>query len=247
MAIGQPRVEIVTHCWAGRHRHYAQSLCYQLSSLFLDTPQRCHVTIRVCYVPDDVLTMEMIHWFIQNNRSRNICITGICGPIEKIGRRAIGRNIAAKQTIADLVWFTDCDHVFLDGCLDRLAGMDWPDGASMIYPTPIQIHRDHATGDMTTALVDRPKLISVNKAEFIPKHYNRAIGGVQIVQGDFARKHGYLDGDEKWQRPLNRKTFVSCRCDRAYRTRCLEHGSIVPVDLPGVYRIRHTATTHHEK
>ena len=115
----------------------------------------------------------------------------------------------------------------------------------MIYPALIQIHRDHATGDAATVLVDQPKLISVNKAEFIPKHYNRAIGGVQIVQGDFARKHGYLNDSPEWQKPTE-TPFGDFKDDVAYRKFTSQFGPIVGVDFPGVFRIRHSSTTYQE-
>ena len=38
-------------------------------------------------------------------------------------RRGIGRNLAAKSTRADWIWFTDADIVFQEKCLDTLADL----------------------------------------------------------------------------------------------------------------------------
>lgn len=238
------RIEIVTHCWAGKFEHYARCFQYQVSSLVLNPPQNCNVSLCLCYDPNDVVqkTLGKVRNWLDESKP-GLAVLKL--PIRQLGRRAIGRNIVAKQTPADLVWFTDCDHVFRDGVLDRLAEFEWPEGASMIYPKQIMIHRDHTTGDQAIARMNGSEPLDVDPSEFVPKRYNRAIGGVQIVRGEFAREYGYLDGS-RWQSPLHRDTFVSCRCDRAYRKFCKQHGPIVPIDLPGVYRIRHTQTTHHE-
>ncbi len=257
MATKKPRIEIVSHCWAGKYEHYARCLAYQLSSLLLDPPKRCHVTFTLCYAVGDIPTMLVMQRFAEikdslpadDDRHDNICFTSWGLPIERLGRRSIGRNLAAKHSIADLIWFTDCDHLFREGVLDRLAELEWPEGVSMIYPREIMIHRDHATGDVVLNQMPASTwLREVDPTLFVPKRYNRAIGGVQIVRGDDARADGYLANEDKWQQPLDRKTFVSCRCDQAYRHDCKQRrGPIVSVDLLGVYRIRHTQTTHHDK
>jgi hypothetical protein len=166
-------------------------------------------------------------------------------PIESLGRRAIGRNIAALQTSADIVWFSDVDQVYKHGIFDRLAKLEWPDDAVMIYPRQFKIHESHETGDKALARVGgKPQLIDIDESEFADSSYNRAIGGVQIVKGDFARKYGYLRDSEKWMAPTNCRHFCRCYCDMAYRGFCREHGDIKKVDLPGMYRLRHSECSH---
>jgi len=121
--------------------------------------------------------------------------------------------------------------------------MEWPAGATMIYPETIRIHRDHKTGDAATNQVQKVELHHVNTADFILKHYDRAIGGVQIVRGEFARAHGYLGTDAKYQKAA-KKILGDFRDDIAYRNFCRSKGKIVPVSLPGVYRIRHSQTSY---
>lgn len=237
-------VEIVTHCWAAEHPHFADLLLYQLSSLELHRSCRCCVTVTVCFCPEDRRTMDLLEWYGDGTHQ----VRRFPMSADRLGRRCIGRNAAAKTSKADLVWFADCDHMFREGCLDRLAAMPWPElddePASMVFPRTIEIHRDHATGDRAAERIRGTlRLADVDPAEFVGKRYSRAIGGVQIVRGGFARGHGYLDGDPAWQRPAE-KPFGDFRDDVAYRRHCVKFGPIVGVDLPGVYRIRHSQTTH---
>lgn len=239
----KPLVEIVSHCYAMELPHYADALCYQLSSFIMHPPQKCDVVASICYCCEDEKTGAVVKWFYDNSElTINPCIT----TPEKLGRRAISRNFVASLSSADFVWFADVDQVYRDGILDRLVEMPWPDDVVMVFPQDIMIHRDWKTGDRATqALNGKPRLVNISVAEFVPKHYNRAIGGVQIVRGDFARRYGYLNGHPKWQQPrTDGKMFGDFVDDRQYRGFCGRHGKIVGVDLPGLYRIRHSTTSY---
>ena len=237
------QIEIVSHCYAVDYPHYANALCYQLSSIALALYlPRCEVIPVVCLDPSDGRTRSMVDWFLLNT---NLKIKAIPLPIHRLGRRAIGRNLAAKLSQADIVWFADVDQTYEDDIFSDLMNLHWPDGVSMIYPKTIKIHRDHATGDKALEKVAGvPGVLSIDKTEFIDKRYKKAIGGVQIVRGDFARKHGYLYDHPKWQKPVEDGRFARCRCDIPYRKFCWEHGKVVGVDLPGMYRLRHTKASH---
>ena len=237
----KPLVEIVTHAYAVEHRHYAAALCYQLSSLVLHPPKDCVVRTTVCYCDEDWAVKNVLKFFADHLDLRH----WIASDRYRLGRRCIGRSSVAGYTLADFVWFADVDQVWDGSCFDRLVAMPWPSGASMIYPKTIKIHRDHATGDAALAKVDldNPRLIDVDPSEFIDKGYNRAIGGVQIVRGNFARQYGYLNGDPAWQQPAA-KPFGDFRDDVAYRTFCWTKGPIVGVDLPGMLRLRHSTTSY---
>ncbi len=239
-----PLIEIVSHCWAEELEHYSTALRFQLSSLILHPPVECNVMATICCVPTDWRTYRELCYF-----ARAMTIKIIPMSRDHIGRRSIGRNIAAKQTGADIVWFADCDQAFLHGILDQLATMVWPEPSEMIFPRRIMIHKDWDTGDaVTSAEPEEPRLVDLDESLFTPKRYFRAIGGVQIVRGDFAREHGYLDGIERWQRPPAGHAFKDFRDDVHYRHFCKAKAGGVPpkaVDLPGVYRIRHGKTTHN--
>lgn len=236
-------IEIVTHAYAETMPHFASALMHQISSLVLHKPKKCKVVLTICYTPSDSRIRKIIYWIYRESVIEDAFVVPVGFLQNEIGRRCIGRNRTALETEADIVWFADVDQVFREGIFDRLAEMEWPDGASMIYPRIIKIHKDHATGDELLNSSKEPKLVDVDPEDFIDKRYRRAIGGVQIVQGDFARKYGYLNGDEKWQRPTDRP-FGDFRDDVAYRSFCLQHGPIVGVDLPGMFRLRHTAVTY---
>jgi len=257
-----PLVKVVSHCYAAELPQYAAMLVYQVSSLVLHKPKSCRVTLSICvwgekntsdvplfgnrYRVADPNVAKILPWvkkiLMENDIFWEICYL----KKDEIGRRCIGRNCLASS-YADFIWFADVDHMFRDGILDRLVEIPWPSGASMIYPREIMIHRDWITGDKRTSAVDlnNPQLVDIDPPEFVPKRYRQAIGGVQIVRGDFARKHGYLNDDKQWQRP-SEKPFGNFRDDVAYRRFCVEHGPIVGVDLPGVFRLRHTRTTYQE-
>jgi len=233
------KIEIVTHCYAAKYPHYAQALCYKLSQLVLNPPS-CNVAVTICYNELDCLTNQVIDWFETKLKLYHMRL-----PVPYLGRRCIGRNYAARSTNANVVWFDDVDQVYTKECLETLAEMTWPYGAVMVYPKIIQIHQDHVTGDQVTGLITEPQLKDIDKTLFIEKKYNRAIGGIQIVQGEFAREFGYLDGDRKWQQPrLDNNPFGDFRDDIAYRSFCQTKGTIVGIDLPGVFRIRHTHTSY---
>ncbi len=231
------KIEIVTHCWAEKFHHYANALHYQLSSLVLWAPKRCGVAVTICLTPSDRSVWNTILRF-----RHLLDIKTIELPIDHLGRRSIGRNRAAKETDADVVWFSDVDQMYRGDCLDRLDRMYWGSGIVMMYPRKIQIHKNHAIGD-SILMYPSTVPIDVDPNDFVEKYYRNAIGGVQIVRGDFARRFGYLNGMKKWQTPVS-KPFGDFRDDLAYRRFCLGYGNIVGVDLPGVYRLRHSTTTY---
>jgi len=235
-------IEVVTHAYAETMPHFASALVYQISSLILHKPKKCEVILSLCTCCSDLRVSTVLEWLQSQREVWKNAIVRVYLP-DKIGRRCLGRNDTALETEADIVWFADVDQVFRGGIFDRLAEMEWPEGASMVYPRIVKIHKDHDTGDKLLYGLDGPKLVDIDPEDFVDKRYRRAIGGVQIVQGDFARKYGYLNGDEKWQRSTD-KPFGDFRDDVAYRSFCLQHGPIVGVDLPGMHRLRHTATTY---
>lgn len=239
-------LHIVTHCYAFELPHYAVALKFQLSSLVMHRPT-ASVCIEVCYVSDDQATGEVLAWFCCHT---NLDIRPHTLTLNQISRRCIGRNIAALKSEGDLVWFTDVDHIFGHQCIDSVL-TQWNEvnahaktqgtSVSMVYPQKILISKDHSKGDEYLSRTEN--MLEVRHYDFTPKRYDRAIGGVQIVSGDFARKHGYLDGNEKFQTPLN-KPFSSFSDDVAYRTYCRQYGEIVPINVPNLFRIRHLTTTY---
>ena len=152
-------VELVVHCWARLHSFYAAALNYQLSSLVL-YPAKSTVSVAVCCTPEDELTLAVIEYF--RNRHQ-VPIRSVVLSIPEIGRRAIGRNKAAKTTESDFVWFTDADVFFEGTAFDTLVHADWPKDVSLAFP-------NHFRWDVSIRKGNRilkqwsgvPQVISVN-------------------------------------------------------------------------------------
>lgn len=189
----------------------------------------------VFYADDDMGTVATLDYF-GALEATNITWQFQKLPKEKLFRRSIGRNLAALASTADWIWFADADMCFRNGCIDRLAELTLGVESDMVFPRSIQISRDHRTGD---ALLDNanknPRILDIDPADFIRHRYQRAIGGIQIVRGDTARRVGYNRESGKFQRPLARwqRTYG----DVAFR-KSLESAA-VPIELPELYRIRH--------
>ena len=238
----KPTIEIISHCWAKKLTHYAGLLCYQWSSFLLHKPTACNVLATAVTSSDDPIADGVISWFMQNTP---LSIRQIVLPPEQIGRRSIGRNTAALNCRSDIVWFADADYVFGPGCLDALASLDWPNTVAMVYPGAVQIQKDWKQGDeYVKGLHLSPKLVEINPDDFQTEVYSRAIGGVQIVKGTTAR-HGYLSNSQRYQ-TATKKPFRTTE-DIHYRKEVQSFGSIARIQLPGVFRLRHTENAYEGK
>ncbi len=229
------RLEIVSHCW-----QYAHLLAYQLSSLILHPPLEVEVQMTVFHCPEDNATVNLLEHIGTRQVPR---VTWNWQPMERnrLFRRCIGRNLAAKATSSDWLWFSDCDVIFykgaLDGAGDVLRGRD----DFLLFP------REHGITDMLESddpLLragvpgsedTQPPLLDIEPESFHPEIRDRAVGGFQIVRGDVARAAGYCGNIDFYQQPLARwqKTYE----DRTFRWLLGTQGTAV--ELPALYRIRH--------
>ena len=233
------KLEIVSHCW-----HYAPQLTYQLGSLVLFPPQVSQVTMTVWFCIEDHATQAVIDYFARHEVPR---VTWSFRSLskERLFRRAIGRNISALETSADWIWFADVDMCFRRNCLDALTEQASAMSADLIFPRTIQISSSHELGDRNLAKVaGHPSLTDIDPADFVPHRYNRAIGGVQIVRGDTARRTGYCRDSRRYQRPLTRWSIMT-NDDVAFRQSVGSKGQ--PIELPGVFRIRHRRYGAHDE
>lgn len=241
-------IEIVSHCWAADLPQYAAFLKYQLSSLILYRPT-VSIRMTVCYCPEDVATADVLSSFLIHTNDV-LDLQPLPLSKEELGRRAIGRNIVAKRTEADLVWFADVDMVFREGCLDELWSL-WLDDRGvreygMYWVTELQIHRTHELGDIAAQAADSKQLVDVNPDEFKLKRYNRGIGGVQIVPQRICHEMGYLDRHAKYQEcRTDGRPFGDFREDVAYRYSVQDRWPLRAIILPELYRMRHSQTTYH--
>ena len=227
---GRLSLEVVSHCW-----NYSHFLVYQLSSLVRYPPRDIDVTMTVFYAPEDQKTARLLEFFSTQS------VPGVHWnwrplPKQKLFRRGIGRNLAALQTKADWVWFTDCDLMFRDGCLDTLAKLLQGRRDALVFPED-----EHCTdlleedNPMLKAAAGEEQVLDIDTSEFVTFHPSRATGPLQITHGDVCRAVGYCRNIRLYQTPV--ESFAKCHEDRAFRWLLRSQG--VPLPIPGVYRIRH--------
>lgn len=233
-------VEIVTHCYAYDLPQYSYFLEAHLWSLETFAPQGTKVSI--CCWLDDELTCETA---AGHQHQSKIDITMLFLSRKDLFNRAIGRNFAALRTERDIVWFTDVDHVFGEGCIQALEQQMKMSNAILHYPSSIKIHKTHALGDECWNQLRELGRFRLNEDDFEEKVYNKAIGGVQIVPGDFARKYGYLNENKRSLRQTDGKQpFPSFRDDVQFRRYCEAKGETRKIELPNLYRLRHSKTSY---
>ncbi len=223
-------LQIVSHCW-----NYARLLTYQLSSFVLYPPTKLKLTVTVFHNEEDERTCEVLRYFAGQEIPN---VRWHWWAVEKgqLWRRAIGRNMAALANAADWVWFTDCDQVFHEGCLDALPAQLEATDSILVYPRFARISRHLDKSDsLFDDLHDSPRLREIAADDFEPVEHPRAIGALQIVRGDVVRKTGYCKDVPKYMKPVKRwrRTFEDVKFRKILGT----DGS--PIDLPGLYRIEH--------
>ncbi|MCS1410948.1 MAG: hypothetical protein M2R45_04143 [Verrucomicrobia subdivision 3 bacterium] len=228
---GDLMLEIVSHCW-----QYASLLVYQLSSLALYPPTAAKVRMTVFYSKEDQQTVEALNFF-SNFSPSNVLWNWSSLKTPQLLRRAIGRNAAALSTKADWVWFTDCDQVFRQGCLDDLAAQLQGRNDLLLYPRVVNCGFLPAENDNSQQIAaGAPALKDINPGHFIPVIHTRAIGPLQITHGDAARKLGYCKQTALYQRPA-RRTWRKLHEDRVFRWLLGTPGK--PVEVCNLYRIEH--------
>ncbi|MGH8865927.1 MAG: glycosyltransferase family 2 protein [Burkholderiales bacterium] len=227
---GKLAIEIVSHCW-----QYQHLLAYQLSSLVNFPPTRAAVRMTVFHAGEDLRTRAMLDFF------GGIQVPGVTWnwralEAGRLFRRSIGRNLIARSTAADWVWFTDCDIIFHRDCLDTLVERLQGRTDRMVYPCEERVTAMLAETDLLLASGrDQPRVVDIDTRQFERLAVPQAKGGYQIVHGDIARSCGYCEQVAVFQRPVQR--WAKAFDDRTYRWLLQSDGT--PLEVPGVYRIRH--------
>lgn len=240
-------IEIVTHCW-----RFSRVLNYQLSSLVLYPCRTAEVLNTVFYDPEDRPTVDVLKFFRADTAENRLSVDLVNFfpdggrfrlqrfplPRAKLLRREIGRNIAARETAADVVWFCDADYVFGPGCLDALATIRMQE-RMIYYPRLQQINCTHAIGDTYAVRAARPGIYGITTSDFRDERVRKAIGGLQIVTGDTARRYGYCDGCKLQREVGPGGGWATTVGDMTYRGPSgLDCGNGTPIHLPNLYRIR---------
>jgi hypothetical protein len=230
-------IKIIVHCYAEKHPEFARMLTAQLSSLLYWQPTD-RVFVTVCTSQTDILTHQVVADFGKRFECERSPVR-VCAWMfakEELFKRAIGRNAVAKVSTADVIWFADADYLFGEKCLDTLAETRIE---GLVFPRKVMIHRSHELGDQELKRIVPGEIFQADLSLFEEHRVRYAIGGLQIVPGSLGRK-GYLDGT-RWTKPLADASvgFQDTREDRIYRG---EAGPSQPIDLPSLYRMRHSAS-----
>lgn len=227
---GRLRLEIVSHCW-----RYAHFLVYQLSSLVRFPPQDIDVVMTVFHAPEDSDTVSLLEYF-SGIEVPNVRWNWQSLPREQLFRRGIGRNQAALHSDADWLWFTDCDLMFREHCLDTLASLLQGRTDALLFPQEERCtHLLPENNPMLQAGHKGPAVLDIDDSAFVTFRPSRATGPLQIAHGDVCRAVGYCRNIALYQQPSD--SFAKCHEDRAFRWLVRSQG--VPLPVPGVYRIRH--------
>lgn len=227
---GPLTLEVVSHCW-----HYSHLLVYQLSSIVNSPPQKINIVVTIFYSLEDGKTREVLDFF-QRQKIPNVSWKWCPLKKQELFRRAIGRNKAALSTDADWIWFTDCDVMFGNECLDTLATELEGRRSILLFPEKEWTTDLLDEDDPVFIAGDRPVTVLDIDTRLLHEHrLERATGPMQIVHGDVCREFGYCRAIPLYQKPVSK--FAKCHEDRAFRWLLGSSGQ--PLKVPGVYRIRH--------
>lgn len=229
-------LEIVSHSW-----RYAHMLNFQLSSLVNYPPTQLQLTYTLYHASEDTDLKKLISRY-NTMQVPNVTWNWIEVPKEQLFRRAIGRNRTALASTADWLWFSDCDLIFHDACLDSLALQLNGCQERMVFPQqeyvtelldpshPMLNQSTEANADIDTALFETNAI-------------HKAKGAFQIVHGDVARMCGYCRDIKLYQQPMQHwsKTYE----DSMFRRLINSEG--MPVNVQGLYRIRHIEKGRYTK
>ena len=231
------KLEIVSHCWG-----YSNMLTYQLSSFVNYPPTKCALTVTVFYAVEDTKSQAVLDFF-NKKTVENVTWNFQTLSKGKLFRRGIGRNMAARTTRADWLWFTDCDIIFHENCLDSLAEQLQGKQESLYYPQQERTTEMLAQDDPMLRQDSEPQLVDIDADGFSLHSRDKAKGAFQIVHADVARAIGYCEKlkmfqteDDRW-----RKTYE----DTAFKWLISSEG--IPLDIDGVFQIRHVQKGRYTK
>jgi hypothetical protein len=231
-----PTLEIIVHCYAEKITDFAALLTAQLSSIINHPPVNGHVVVSVCTTPTDRLTRSVASSFGQRAAHRHVLVNVLARSFttDMLFRRAIARNMLAKSTSADLVWFADCDYMVGPRTLDAMLSVDCD---TLWHPKKVLIHKSHQEGDEFISRIVPGLLVEGDLGRFDDHRVSIAIGGLQFVSGDVARARGYLDGT-RWVKAVKPEGgFRDTQEDRVYRGSFERRQSF---EIPGLMRLRHS-------
>lgn len=236
-------IELVSHCWSGDDVPIYHCLLQLQATSLLLSQHTVDVRYTVFYAEDDERTKRVIDLFQSRLRGRGIDFNPYVLPHGELFKRMLGRNLAALNTKADLIWFMDVDYLCLDKSLDQICEQaDKHPEANLMHPFNIEVHKEHRLGDDLIAVVNDNlgAIIEINREDFKGHYCSYAFGGIQIGRGSWCRENGYINHREDWLEPLeNPVHFMDTPSDRQFRIQCKPSVGLL---VDGIYRIRHSRT-----
>lgn len=230
-------LEIVCHCYSEKIPDFASMLTAQLSSIVRHPPSTGAVIVTVVTSGTDRITSEVASAFAYRSDSKHLPQVTIALMLLEprlLFRRAIGRNMRARRTTADILWFADADYLCGPRTLDSILAVECD---TLWHPKQVLIHASHEEGDKLIERIIPGEDVEGDLGRFVDHRVRYAIGGLQFVPGSVARSKGYLD-QTRWTKPVDPAGgFMDTAEDRVYR------GSFersVAVEIPGLMRLRHS-------
>jgi hypothetical protein len=234
------RLTVVSHVW-----NYRRLFNYQVSSLVLNAPAESagiEIDYVVFYCPDeDPKTDEYVGWWqgwFRDSHDAPGCVRfrPTTLPREQLLRRAIGRDLACRNLNADWLWMADCDYLVGPGTFEAAKLQLENVRGNLAYIRCVQSSVCHASGDADIARCTEPGIIQPCGMQLFKNEMNnRAIGGIQFLRGSVARERGYLPPGHRYLKTADR--WRRTHEDKVVRSYYGTKGD--PIELPGVFRIRH--------
>lgn len=250
-------IEIVTHCYAGKLPLYAQHLRFQLASL-IHHPPKAKVTHSLLWAgperdPATLAVVEDMCFFPSLRAESPVHFVHRMVSRETLFRRAIWRHERTQNTHCDILWLADADMAFGLGAIDAVCEQVQDDG-KLYFPRKSLMSIDHATGEQTLKSAEGIMWPQIDPTQFKSQRNYFAIGGIQILGKETAKRVGYLGFKEgepgynwrhkKWSQPVDpEKPFAEFRDDTAWRRHHFNMADgqqrQVKIDVPNLYRLRH--------
>ena len=248
-------LDIVTHVYAAQLPQYAAMLRVQARSLVKHAPDNCDIKLVVaCASPEhDEPTWTALREIIGDRTmltfaggsdhvlylSPQVSLHIATMPRDQLFRRAIFRNKwMTKYSSADVVWLADSDYSCGQGTIEAILAQVQKDSL-LAFPAHYWIHNDHATGDRAWQDVLAGGS-GVYPVDFKKIKAKVALGGMQILGGETAKRVGYLGNERKWQKPADASRPFACFYDDSVWRRKNFPGGGTAIDIPNLFRMRHS-------
>lgn len=225
-------LEFTSHCWK-----YNRLLMYQLSGFLLNPPRPGNfLTVSICACPSDLPVVKVLETFRAFPWPNNVELKTVWMDQPHLCARAIGRNKVALATKAHWVWFSDCDYAVGPTGIDDICRIIAQQPGPLWFPHEIRACEKDVGARLVEEATGEPRILKINDADFVPHFFKVAIGGVQFVPGDVARR-GFLPNDKKEQTP-HPGGWKPDHEDKKYRA-TLGTGFSPSGCVRELYRIRH--------